>query len=188
MILLFSGILLWSALHFFPSLAPDLRRSLKQQYGDKTYQISFAIGVVLSIVLMVVGWRYADQWSVYEPFGWGQPLGALLVLVAFIFIGLSHGQTNLKLYVRHPQLVGLIIWTCGHLLANGDNLSILLFGGLGLWAIVEILLLNRRDGDWIKPEKVPLKSEIRPILISFAVFFVFLFAHPLVIGVSPLSH
>ena len=42
-----------------------------------------------------------------------------------------------------------------HLLANGDGRSIVLFGGLGLWAVVAIVAINRRDGAWQKPEPQP---------------------------------
>ncbi|MGH1484492.1 MAG: NnrU family protein [Geminicoccales bacterium] len=186
MIWLLIGIILWSVLHFIPSLAQGFRASLIAKWGDKPYRIVFSVGIVLSVVLMVLGWRAADQWSVYAPPVWGHPVGSALILIAFLFFGLAHEKTNLKRYVHHPQLTGLIIWAVGHLLANGDNLSLLLFGGLGLWALIEIPLINRREGAWQKPEPMPISSEIRPVLIGLAIFAVFLFAHPYLFGVSPM--
>ncbi|MEE9375658.1 MAG: NnrU family protein [Rhizobiaceae bacterium] len=188
MIWLILGLALWVVLHFIPSLGIGFRTSLREKFGAKNYQMWFSIGVVLSIVLMVIGWRSADQEFVYEPPEWGAHIGMLLVLLGFIFFGLSHAKTNLKQYVRHPQLTGLIMWAIGHLLANGDNLSVILFGTLGVWALVEIPLINRREGAWVKPEKVPLSAEIRPVVTGLIVFTVFFLAHPYLFGVSPIPY
>ena len=73
------------------------------------------------------------------------------------------------------------------LLANGDILSVVLFGGMGVWAVAEIVLINRREGAWIKPEPVPISAEIRPILIGVVVFVAFFAAHPYLFGVSPMG-
>lgn len=188
MTLLVLGVLLWSVLHFIPSLARPLRSSLIESMGDGTYRIVFSLGVVASIVLMVLGWRSGVQTAVYDPPAWGPPLGSLLILVAFIFIGLAHAKTNVKRFVRHPQLTGMVLWAIGHLLANGDNLSLVLFGGMGLWALIEMPLINNREGLWQKPDPVPLTSELRPLLTGIVVFVVIFAAHPYLFGVSPIPH
>ncbi len=180
------GLLLWSGLHFVPGLARGFRGALIDRVGEKTYSGVFAVGVVVSIVLMVVGWRSAVQWNVYEPPLWGRPVGILFILIAFLLFGFAKAKTNVKRFIRHPQLTGLIAWAVGHLLANGDNLSLLLFGGLGLWALIEMPLINRREGAWQKPDRVPVAAEIRPILIGVAIFAAFFAAHSYLFGVSPI--
>jgi len=180
------GLLLWCGLHFVPSLARGFRTALIARMGEQTYRGVFTVGVIFSIVLMVVGWRAAPQWVVYDPPAWGRPVGTVLILIAFLLFGFAHAKTNVKRFIRHPQLAGLVAWAVGHLLANGDNLSLLLFGGLGLWALVEMPLINRREGAWQKSGPVPLTAEIRPILIGIAIFVAFFAAHPYLFGVSPI--
>ena len=99
---------------------------------------------------------------------------------------MAHGKTNVKRFIRHPQLTGLVIWAAGHLLANGDNRSLVLFGMLGLWAIVEMMLISRREGAWARPDPMPLTGEIRPVVAGLVIFAAFLFAHPYLFGVSPI--
>lgn len=185
--MLLAGLALWIILHFIPCLGRGLRASLIKRVGDKAYQGGFALGVLLSVVLMVLGWRSAEQIAVYEPILALKPIGMLLILIGFVFFGLSHAKTNLKRYVRHPQLTGMVAWAIGHLLTNGDNLSVVLFSALGAWALINMILINRRDGAWQKPEPVPLKAEIKPIVIGLIVFVVFFAAHPYLFGVSPIS-
>ncbi len=187
MIWLWLGIGLWSALHFLPSLANGLRSSLIERLDEKKYRIGFALGVVGSIVLIVVGWRATPPVGIYIPPTWGRDVTMLFVLVAFMLFSLAGGPTNVKRLIRHPQLTGLVVWAVGHLLANGDNRSLLLFGGLGIWALIEMTLLNRRDGTWVRPGAVPLKAEIRPVIIGLVLYAVLLFAHPFLFGVSPLQ-
>ncbi len=186
MIWLWVGIGLWSGLHFIPSLAPGMRDSLIERAGEKTYKIIFALGIVGSIALMVLGWRSTAPIHIYIPPSWGPAVTNALVLVAFLLFGLAHTQTNVKRFIRHPQLTGLMIWAIGHLLANGDSRSVVLVGLLGIWALIEILLINRREGVWSRPDPVPLKAEIRPVVIGLVIFVVFLLAHPYLFGVSPI--
>jgi hypothetical protein len=74
-----------------------------------------------------------------------------------------------------------------HLLANGDNRSVLLFGGLGLWALLETVVINRRAGEWIKPEAPALAIEFKLLVISAAVFASLVYLHPRFAGVAALQ-
>lgn len=186
MLWLWLGVALWSSIHLFPGLAQNTRAWLIERLGERPYKIIFALGIVGSIVLMVAGWRSAAPTGIYVPPSWGAPVGSALVLVAFILFGAAHGKSNVKRFIRHPQLTGVVLWAIGHLLANGDNRSLVLFGALGLWAIVEMLLINRREGAWTRPGPVPLAVELRPVLAGLVIFAVFLFAHPYLFGVSPI--
>ena len=89
--------------------------------------------IVGSIVLMVAGWRSAAADIVYEPPAWGRHFAMLLMLVAFFLFAFSHGKSNAKRFIRHPQLTAVVVWAIAHLLANGDTRSLTLFGVLGIW-------------------------------------------------------
>jgi len=103
-----------------------------------------------------------------------------------MLFGAAHQPTRIKRVVRHPQLTGMLVWSVSHLLSNGDSRSLILFGGLGLWVLIEMLLINRRDGTWQKPHGPTPSIEARGIVISTVIFFVLVFLHPYFAGISPI--
>ena len=185
MIWLILGVALWSGIHLVPTLAQTQRERFKSEWGDGRYQAVFSIIVVFSIILIVIGWRSTPQVTLYQLPGWSGPLGFILMLLAFVLFGAAHGQTAIKRFIRHPQLTSVVVWAISHLITNGSTRALVLFGGLGLWALIEMPLINKRDGDYIKPEAPGWQVEIKGLAISAVVFIVLLFLHPYFAGVSP---
>ena len=134
MTLIFLGLALWWFLHFMPALKLRFRSTLIKTLGPNFYAGGFALGLVGSIILMVMGWRSAGQSIVYALPQWTALPGTLFVLAGVTLFGFGFDKnmkTNLKRFVRHLQLTGMLLWTAGHLMLNGDNRSLVLFGGLG---------------------------------------------------------
>ena len=187
MTLIILGLALWSFLHFMPATKARFRSKLIKSLGPNIYAGIFALGLIGSIALMSMGWRAADQWAIYTLPEWTALPGLALVLLGVILFGFGFDkrmQTNLKRHIQHLQLTGMLLWASGHLILNGDNRSVLLFGGLGLWALIMRGLVNRRDGAWNKPEKVPFGREFVPAIIALGFVAGFVFGHPYLSGVA----
>lgn len=184
MIWLVLGVLTWSAAHLFPSLAAPARARLAERLGAP-YQGLFALVILSSVALMVLGWRSTVPSFLYTPPEWSRAVTNLLMLVALVLFAASALPTNLKRLVRHPQLLGMATWTVAHLLSNGESRSIVLFGGLGLWALSAMVAINRRDGAWQKPAPLPVVAELKPALAGIVAFVLVYLAHPWIAGVSP---
>jgi len=185
MIKLVLGVSLWSVMHFIPAIAVDFRKNLISKIGENPYKGLFALFMFLALYLVISGWKATIPVNLYLPPVWGRHVTALLVLIAFILIVAPYHATNLKRFLRHPQLTGVIIWGIGHLLANGESRSIVLFGGLTAWAVIEILLLNRRDGAWTKPDPVPVKKDLILTVAGLVVYVVIAASHQWLFGFSP---
>jgi uncharacterized membrane protein len=187
MSLLITGLALWSLLHFLPAAEIGLRQSLISKIGENPYKGVFTLLMFLSIYLMVVGWKSTIPELAYAPPAWGRHATSLLVLIAFVLLLAPYSSNNFKRILRHPQLTGIACWGVGHLLSNGEMRSIVLFAGMTLWAFIEILLINRRDGASSKPESVPVKNDIILIFAGGVIYAMFLFAHQWLFGVSPMA-
>jgi uncharacterized membrane protein len=185
MIWLILGVLLFAGIHILPA-APATRGRVIGRMGVQRYKGLFSLAAVGGIVLMVIGWRSSVPSPLYAPPGWGAAVANPLMFAALLLFVASGVPTNLKRLIRHPQLTGVATWAAAHLLANGDSRSLVLFGGIGLWAVVEMGLVNRRDGDWQRPEPQPLAAELKPLVGAAVVFAILFFAHPYIAGVSPM--
>ena len=183
MALLVSGLLVWWVVHLFPAVATEARARLINKFGLGSYKGCFALLIVISIILMVSGWRSIEPVDIYLPPAWGRHLTYILVLLTFILFVAAKRKTNIKRILRHPQLIGLVLWSIGHLLSNGDNRSLVLFIGLGVWAILEIAMINRRTGEWVKPEPVPVQSDVITVVLGLILFALLFWAHPYLAGV-----
>lgn len=181
------GVLLWSTVHLLPSAGAPVRSRAVERLGQ-AYPGVFALAILASIGLMVLGWRSTMATVVYTPPVWGSAAANVLVFLALLLFVASGMTTNIKRVIQHPQLTGVATWGAAHLLANGERRSLVLFGGLGLWAIAAILFINRRDGAWEKPEPLPMVGEWKPLAAAVVGFVVLYLLHPYIAGVSAAAH
>lgn len=187
MLLLTTGVLLWAIAHLFPAVGVQPRERIVARLGEGPYRGLFSLLIVLSLVLIVVGWRSSVPTSVYIPPAWGREAAGLFVLAGFILFAAAKSANNFKRVLRHPQLTGVLSWAIGHLLANGDSRSLVLFGTLAAWSVIEMIAINRRDGAWQKPERAPLRVDVITVVIGVVLFVVFLLLHRWIAGIPLVS-
>jgi uncharacterized membrane protein len=92
--------------------------------------------------------------------------------------------TNIKRVLRHPMLTGVMVWGVAHLLANGDSRALVLFGGLTVWAAIEMLAINRREGARVRPEPVPVQKDVMLIVAGAVLTAVVAYFHEYLSGVT----
>jgi uncharacterized membrane protein len=171
-IVLITGIALWWGAHLFKRIAPERRAAM----GEKA-KGPLAIALLVSVVLMIIGYRWAEG-----PVWWGRSpaivgINNLLMLFAIYLFAASGMKTAITRKIRHPQLTAVKTWAIAHLFVNGDLVSFVLFGGLLAWAVVEVILINRAEPDWTPPEPAPMRKEISAVVATVAVFIVVALIH-----------
>ena len=182
--LLILGIFSWVFCHFSKTLLSGLRATLIGLIGEKPYKIAFSIAIFLSILCMVFGWRSSLPSQVYIPPDWGRDLNMLLMLFSFILFAGAKDTNNIHRFIRHPMMLAVVLWSLGHLLANGDSLSLTLFGSMLAWSLVMMPLMSSRDGAWHKPQKAPLKKDLLVVLKALPVYFLVMYFHQYIAGVA----
>ncbi len=134
--------------------------------------------------MMVFGWRGIIPDPVYYPPGFLKPFTYLLMFFSMLFFISSVLKTRIRQIIRHPQLTGLLFWSIAHLLQNGDVRSILLFGWLAAWAVLEMILINRRDGVWVKEGVPGWVEDVKLVVVVSVIYTVLLFVHPYISGIE----
>ncbi|MCR9124578.1 MAG: NnrU family protein [Rhodobacteraceae bacterium] len=175
MILLLLGLFIWTAAHYFKRLMPAQRAAM-----GNAGKGAVAVVLVVSLVLMIYGYRTADYIFVWTPPTFLVHVNNTLMLLALWVYG-SSAAKGAKAWpanrIRHPQLTAVKIWALAHLLVNGDLASILLFGGLLAWAVGSVILINRAEPGWTRPETAGTATYARLALISLVLFAVISAVH-----------
>lgn len=166
------GLLLWWVAHLFKRLAPARRAEM----GEKGKAMT-ALGVGLGLVLMIIGYRVSAFVPVYDPPAWGRHANNLLVLIAFYMFAVAGAKTRLARHLRHPMLLGVVLWSVAHLLVNGDLSSIVLFGGLLLWALLEMIVISRAEPVWTPPAPGPMRKEITSVIATLVLYALVALVH-----------
>jgi uncharacterized membrane protein len=182
------AIVVWSLIHFIPASAVAFRAGLVRRMGAPAYKAVFAVMAFAALLLIIAKWKSASVSLVYAPPSWGPYLTIAFNLVAFILLFAPYFRNSLSCYIRHPQLLGVVVWGLGHLLSNGEARSIVLFAGFAVWALVQMVLLNRRDGAWTKPQPVSIVSNIRLLAAGLGFFILVLYIHGRLFGVDPVVY
>ncbi|MDH3264835.1 MAG: NnrU family protein [Paracoccaceae bacterium] len=159
------GLALWYAGHFFKRGLPGLRQGL----GDPGKGVA-ALLVLGGVVLMVIGFRGSGPPQLWNPPAWTIHLNNLLVILAFYLFAVSGTKAGLATRMRHPQLTGFKAWAVAHLLVNGDLASVVLFGGLLAWAVLEVIVINRAEPDWTPPAWGGRTAEVRAAVGTVILF------------------
>ena len=180
MIYLIIGIFIWNVAHFFKFVFPNTRARL-----GEPFKAVVSLALVAAIALMVIGWKGIEPVYYYFP---SPSIRALLMTASFVGLALFYASlfpTRLKRFIRHPQLVGFIIWALAHCGLNGDSRSLILFASLALWALLQLMFINRRDGAWVKPDiAISAKVEITMFVLVGVVLALLFNFHQYLSGVA----
>lgn len=210
-----AALVCFLALHGLPA-QPALRGRLVAVLGERAY---LAVYSVLSLALLVwLIWAalaapYIELWA---PAPWQAWVAMMLTAPAFAIIGAAALQPNplsaafvsgefdpakpgIVGLLRHPVLFGAGLWAVAHVPANGDVVSVVLFGGLALFAAGGTVMLDRRhrrrlgDDAWreldlARRHLVPDTRMVAGALAGIALWLVVvLWLHQWLFGVGPLS-
>ncbi len=147
-----------------------VRGSIAAKLGERAFRIVYSVVALASIVWMSSAYNDAVPGrEVYWLGPGGQYAALVLVFIALTFVvgGLSTKNPTMAgaegalerddivkgilRISRNPFLWGVGLWGIGHLLANGDTASLVMFGGLTVLAVVGSMTIDakyrRREPD-----------------------------------------
>lgn len=188
MLILILGLVLFLGIHSVRVFAPALRDSQITSGGMGRWKGLYTIISLVGLVVMI--WGYGEARLVapvlYEPPVFMKHINSLLMLIAFIVLMTSYFPAGrLRAAVKHPMITATKIWALGHLLANGDLASVLLFGGFLVWAVL-VRISYKRRGDLGTTIAGPIANDLLPAIAGFAIYALFVWKlHAWLIGVPP---
>lgn len=187
MLLLVLGLLLWIGAHLLRSCAKGFRESMQQKFGSGSKGI-IALVIIVSLVMMIFGYQQADKTLLWAFPAWAIHVNNLLMFVAlYIFFTTTTktGTAYVMGSVKNPQLTGFKIWAVAHLLVNGDVASLILFGGLLIWAVLEVIF-TKKSTSLVDRSSAPISSPLVHLALVIVVYLGIMLVHNW-LGVRPFA-
>ena len=111
-------------------------------------------------------------------------LAALILLASYLF-----KRSHITAAVHHPMLWAVLLWSAGHLVANGSVADLVLFGAFLVWSAADLASSYGRDRRagviYPAPE---IRATAGAVVVGLVLYAVLLGGlHLWLFGVSPLA-
>jgi uncharacterized membrane protein len=187
MVVMILGLVLFLGAHTLPAQR-GLRARAIASLGEGGYKIGYALVSLAGIVLIAWGfaqYRAAGLIDVWDPPKALKHVTVALMLPAVILVVAAFIRGHIYVALKHPMLAGIKLWAAGHLIANGDLGSIILFGSFLGWAVFDRISLKRRTDPGAPP--IPVggrRNDILAVVVGTILYLALgLVFHPLFIGI-----
>lgn len=189
MLWLILGLVLFLGVHSVRIVAPQWRSRTIKRIGENGWKGVYSVLSLVGFILIV--WGYGQARAAGTTLVWAPPVGmrhaaSLLTLLAFVLLAATYVPRNhIRRALGHPMVIGVALWSIAHLMANGWLHAIVLFGAFLLWAVVDFVSARQRGpASGAGPASVAMTAVA--VAVGVVAWLVFaLWAHRVLIGVSP---
>ena len=191
MIVLIIGLVIFFGMRLVP--VTGVKSSLIERIGEKKYQGIFSIISLVGFIIIIYGFSLIDTCNpmmadcetdnlyLWNSFEYSREISFLLMPISIIFIVASQMKSNIKKVVRHPMLIGVLIWSFVHLLSTGDLRSIILFASFGAFSIIDIIFTRKTAEQGIS---FSILNDVVVIVVGLVLYSIVLYFHEYVSGLQ----
>lgn len=203
------------AMHSIP-LRPKVRQPIEARIGPPLFLTLYSALSIAALGWLIVAagrapfvevWAW-QPWKLLVP----QISMALVCLIAALALGRPNpfsfgGAHNEEFdparpgiigWMRHPLLVAMAIWAGAHMVPNGDLAHVLMFGAFALFALLGIVMIDRRrkrimGDEWLRlrartaryPRPCFTANAMTRTALAALIYALLVWAHPFLFGVYP---
>ena len=187
--LLLLGLVVFFATHAVSIVAPHWRDRVVLHWGELRWRVCYSLLSLAGLCLIIAGVAHARLSPVilYVSSHWMRSLALWLMVPVFPLLLATWLPGRISAAMKHPTLVAVKLWALAHLLANGMEADVWLFGAFLLWAALVRVSLRHRAPRTATFAARPLNDWLVVLLGLGCYALVLIWLHRLLIGVSPLS-
>jgi uncharacterized membrane protein len=212
--------------HFGIASTP-LRGELIGRVGENGYRALYSLLALVALVWLATAWRAAPHVPLWDAGAGLRHLAVTLMPLAFLLVVCAVTSPNPTVVgqkpdpdagspavgiirvTRHPFMWGVALWALLHLLANGDEASVVFFGAFVVLALAGTALIDARRTRENAPgwgvflqatSNLPFAAILQRrqrlaigeiglwrVALALGLYVVLLWLHPRLFGVSPLA-
>lgn len=189
MLYLILGLVIFFGAHLFTTFrSREPGKDIKAKLGYGPYMGLYSLVSIAGFVLICWGFDATrDAGSLYMAPSWGRHVNLALMLPSLILLVASQLPTGaIKKAVKHPMLVAVKLWAFGHLLANGELNSVILFGSFLAYAVIDRIAVKKRgDNGPARDAAVSVMSDVGAVVIGGGLYVaILMWLHPILFGVA----
>jgi len=148
MAILILGLAIFLGLHSTRIVSESGREKAIARLGEGPWKGIYSLVSAIGFVLIVWGFARArrDAPQLWTPLPWGRHVTMLLMLLAFVSLAsYLFRRSHVTAAIHHPMLWAVVLWSVGHLIANGSAADLVLFGAFLVWSIADLASAYARD-------------------------------------------
>lgn len=183
------GLFLFIGMHSISIVALPVRDKFAAR-SEAGWKIFYTLISIIGLILIVRGYADARHTPtlLYVTPGWLSHLSAVLLLPVFVLFIAPYFPGRISKSIKHPQLVGLILWALAHLLVNGNLADTLLFGTFLLWGIVDRISMRKRTSRPLPGVPESRANDLIVLVAGLAIYLAIVFwLHESLLGVRPFA-
>ena len=133
------GLLLFFGIHVFVAIRP-WRNPVADKLGERPWKgIVAALLSFAGIGLIVWGWHMAPRDQIFAPSMLARQLAPITVSAALVLFAAANTRAWIRHILQNPMLIGILLWSGTHLLADGSVRATWLFGAFFAYAVFDLV-------------------------------------------------
>lgn len=188
MLMFLAGLVIFYGVHVFSAIrsrAPG--KDLRTRMGYGPFMGLYSVLSLIGFILIIYGYGATRGLGLlYNPPTWLAHINLVLTIPALILLVASQLPAGyIKKASKHPMLLAVKLWALGHLLANGEINSVILFGSFLAYAVFDRIMVKRRGDNGPGPETTlnPMMDVISVGAGAIVWAAIALWLHPTLFGV-----
>ena len=180
-ILILMGLIIFTLIHTIPFFKVK-RSGLIERLGIKKYKIYFSVISATGLSLMLIARFVPGEIHKEVNFFYYDNINLLMLIANVLIISAYIPKNHFQKYLKHPMLLGILVWSFVHYQVNTNINHSLLFLSFVFFSTFMLIGSILRDGFKLSEEKVFLKNTSLTILSGIIIFIILLNTHLYIAG------
>lgn len=160
-----------------------LRGPVVRLISEPLYAVFYSVISAVGLALVIYGHILSHPSpTVWLPPEWTRTVALFAVPVSLVLLVAAYLPSHIRSLTRHPMTLAVFLWSGAHLLANGEQASIVLFGSFFVWSIVILIEAYARGGQFARPGR--WGADAAAIVIGLGAAALFAYFHMQLFGVA----
>lgn len=192
MTLFLTGLAIFFGLHLYSAVrSRHAEYDLKKRMGYGVFMGGYSVISLIGFGLIIYGYGVTRGIGLlYSPPIWMKHVNLALMIPAMILLVASQlPPGRISKAAKHPMLLAVKLWAAGHLLANGELNSLILFGSFLAYAVFDRIMVKQRGDNGPGPD-VTLDSKMDGVALIAGLGLwaaIAYWLHPILFGVPAIS-